>query len=81
MSVHIAWLAATGGHEPTRPGWDCTAGCGSWPCAPAKVHLAEHLRPPKLLKAMIVAYGMARVELDGAELRGLWRRFVEWGQP
>lgn len=79
--INIAWATLAGGHEPDRPSWNCAAGCGSWPCAPAKVHLAEHLRPPKLLKTMIAAYGMARVEVVTPDLRGLWRRFVEWGQP
>lgn len=71
-------------HMPHRPDWDC-GNCGEpWPCAPAKVQLAEEHKdcPTRLSIYMSNQMGEALEEAvhnhDWGKVDDLFERFVGW---
>ncbi len=71
-------------HVPGRPSWDCTV-CGKpWPCAPAKVQLAEEYRESPLSLSVYLSSHLhdALTEAMHAHEWGrvddLFERFLGW---
>lgn len=79
-------LAARPEHIAQRPSWDCRA-CGQpWPCAVAKVDLAEQFaRRPTELTLYLSANMYEAIEDMRAATRGtpagLSGRFLDWVRP
>lgn len=73
-------------HVAARPSWDCRA-CGQpWPCANAKIHLAEEyaLFPTNLIVYLSTAFDEAGGDLadaDGHFPVDLYERFLGWVTP
>ncbi|MGC4856164.1 flavin reductase [Micromonospora sp. DT4] len=69
-----------GQHTPRRPQWDCHT-CGqAWPCAPARVRLAEAYGRDRIGLSMYCGslHPVASEELPTAAPGELWERFVGW---
>lgn len=65
---------------PSRPSWDCL-GCGQpWPCAPAKVRLAEEYGRQRVNLSAFMARQLhdALPELSGVSSMVLHERFLWW---
>jgi hypothetical protein len=70
-------------HVPRRPRWDCVICRDPWPCAPAKVDLAEEYVQDRLALVLYLALQLTDAIDDMAateapEVRGLYGRFVGW---
>jgi hypothetical protein len=65
-------------HEPEKPSWDC-ARCGkSWPCDPAREHLASYLGRIALAIHMWERLDEAAGDLRTLPPSELFERFVSW---
>ncbi|MEU4595357.1 DUF397 domain-containing protein [Micromonospora aurantiaca (nom. illeg.)] len=67
-------------HQPARPIWDCRV-CGQlWPCAPAKVRLAEAYSGDRQGLAIFMGslYAAAVPEQPGVPSGLLYAQFVSW---
>lgn len=61
-----AVLARPADHQPARPGWTCTQGCGDWPCERYREHLLETLPDRSAITSLMAThYPMMLVELGG----------------
>jgi len=70
-------------HRAERPGWDCVICHLPWPCAPAKVELAEEFTADRLSGAIYLAMSLHDAIGDsfhraGPEPADLWNRFLGW---
>jgi hypothetical protein len=61
-------LARPADHQPSRPGWTCTQGCGDWPCAAYRGHLLATLDRGAIMSLMESHYPTALVELGEAHV-------------
>jgi hypothetical protein len=68
-------------HVAKRPTWECTV-CGEpWPCAPAKIELAEQYQSMSLGLFMASCWHEAIEHLRASEERvptDLYERFLGW---
>jgi len=65
-------------HLPKRPYWDCAA-CGrSWPCDPAREHLATELDRTQLAIYAWLQLEDAVRDMPSAAPAELYERFVAW---
>jgi hypothetical protein len=70
-------------HQGERPAWDCRVCGGLWPCAVAKVELAEQYRDfPHGLSVLLRSYLIEAID-DWAGRAGgpppdLYERFLGW---
>lgn len=73
-------LARAADHQPARPGWTCTQGCGDWPCATYRGHLLDSLRGDRSAVQSVMAgyYPMALVEMR--EERVVYERLFAWAR-
>jgi hypothetical protein len=73
-------------HQGERPSWNCKV-CGeSWPCAVAKVELAEQYGTfPQGLAVLLRSYLIEAIDDWAAATGGppadLYERFVGWANP
>jgi len=68
------------GHQPTRPGWHCTAGCGDWPCATYRAWVWDRCGDA-IGRGMQMGgfFSMAVAELPRAAVPGaIYARFLGW---
>ena len=70
-------------HRAARPSWDCAVCCEPWPCAPAKVELAEEYLNDRVSGTIYLAMGLHDAINDSFYLAGpapadLWNRFLGW---
>lgn len=75
----LDWGLDADGHGPDLV-WECLKGCGAWPCAPAKVCLAEGMTEQRLLHVLHQAYGRWVQERPTSDRRDAYRRFVKWAK-
>ncbi len=76
---YVSWDVIADGHSPNPITFDCTAGCGSWPCDPAKATMKKMLSSENLLILLHDVYGRAADRL-GDDLVALYQRFVKWSK-
>jgi hypothetical protein len=70
-------------HVPRRPCWDCVSCKEPWPCAPAKVDLAEEYVEERLGLILYLTLQMLDAIDDSASTKGpepadLHDRFLGW---
>ncbi|ASW53265.1 hypothetical protein [Plantactinospora sp. KBS50] len=74
-------------HRATRPTWNCSSGCGDWPCEPARERLREIYAHDPVGLSVVMADDLYeavkdlwRLHPDGPPTNpdDLWRRFVAW---
>jgi len=70
-------------HPPSRPSWNCVACKEPWPCATAKVDMAEEFASDQLSLAMYLNLQMLDAIDDFAATRApmprdLFDRFLGW---
>ncbi len=70
-------------HVASRPSWDCTAGCGPWPCTTAQ----RDLRAQYVGDRIGLGWHVGRLVADAIEDLGptvvadMWDRLVTWIRP
>jgi hypothetical protein len=70
-----------GGHEVSRPSWECAA-CGRpWPCDPAREAMMGSMSSVELNVYLAFCFGDAAEELPNDPLVELHRRFFSWAGP
>lgn len=73
-------------HIPTRPGFDCSLCEEPWPCAPAKVQLAEEYigaRPALMMYLSLQLYDALTEAIhdhDWKQVDDLYDRFIAWAR-
>lgn len=70
-------------HRAGRPGWDCAICHLPWPCAPAKVALAEEFENDRVSGTIYLALSMHEAINDSIHPAGpvpaeMWNRFLGW---
>ena len=71
-------VVAGGEHIAARPSWECRF-CGkSWPCDPAREHLASELDRISLAIVMWVNLEEAVGDLPHGPASELFERFISW---
>lgn len=73
-------LARAADHQPARPSWTCTQGCGDWPCLRWREHLLTTLPDRSAIGSLMAGYyPSALVELGG-EPEVVHARLFAWAR-
>jgi hypothetical protein len=74
-------------HQPSRPSWDCQKCAQAWPCAPAKIELAEQYENRNVLFLYLASIAIEMVEdVYGERTTGVLpgairERVIAWADP